>query len=388
MSRSNKTTWVIVAGGFHQRGGMDKANYALAQYLSESGRRVHLVSHDVDDDVRRMPLTEVTLVQRPLQSVFLGEFALDRAGRSVRRRLESSGRSVRMVANGSSCLLGDVNWVHYVHGAWRGKAVGGSAAVHTRNVLQYRTLCSREKIAFRRAKLILTNSILTANHVAACLKGDPRKISTIYLGADPLSPIREAERAAAREKLNLASEIPVAAFVGSLGLDSRKGFDVLLKAWQILSRRPGWKAQLVVAGGGGALEACRDEARKLGLEDSVRFLGFSNEVSSILAASDVLVSPVRYEPYGLNIQEALSRGLAILTSDRAGIAERFSPDLTPLLIRDPESADELVHKTLLWHEGRQDWARRFRRLGDELRERTWGRMSQDIVQFVESALGA
>lgn len=384
---SQETTWIIVAGGFHQYGGMDKANYALAQYLVECGRAVHLVSHDVDETFKHMPSVAVTMVRRPMNSVFLGEFELDRTARAVRKRLQSQGRKIRLVSNGSSCLLGDVNWVHYVHGAWRGTNAGMSAVVRTRNVLQYRMLCSRENIAFRRAKLILTNSKLTADHVAACLKKDPSKINTIYLGADPMAPIQNDERTNARNRLNIPGDIPVAAFVGSLGLDSRKGFDVLLKAWQTLSRTVGWDAQLLVAGGGSALGPLQSEVESLGLSKSIRFLGFCNDVSSVLAASDVLISPVRYEPYGLNVQEALSRGLAVLTSVRAGIAERFTDDLSPLLIRDPESVAECMEKILLWSRNRQSWAGRFRRLGDELRQRTWPLMSRDIVNFVESTLG-
>jgi hypothetical protein len=40
--------WVIVAGGFHQKGGMDKANLALADYLLEREVPVHLVTHSVE----------------------------------------------------------------------------------------------------------------------------------------------------------------------------------------------------------------------------------------------------------------------------------------------------------------------------------------------------
>ena len=42
-----RTPWVIVAGGFHHRGGMDRANAALAAYLLESGTPVHLVGHEI-----------------------------------------------------------------------------------------------------------------------------------------------------------------------------------------------------------------------------------------------------------------------------------------------------------------------------------------------------
>ena len=40
--------WVIVAGGFHPRGGMDRANAELAAFLASAGTPVHLVAHEID----------------------------------------------------------------------------------------------------------------------------------------------------------------------------------------------------------------------------------------------------------------------------------------------------------------------------------------------------
>lgn len=382
----DQITWLLVAGGFHQRGGMDKANYALAQFLSESGRPVHLVTHDVDNPLRGMPGVSVTVVKRPANSVFLGEFALDRAVRIARQRLQAEGHRVRTVANGSSCLIGDVNWVHYVHSAWRPRRQELSVPFRVRSAVQQQVACSRERIAFERAKLILTNSNLTAEHVAACLKGDRRKLKTVYLGADPLVPTGDGDREQARRRWDLPSSALVAAFVGGFGLDSRKGFDVLLKAWRVLSSRVGWDVHLLVAGDGPALARYRREAERSEASKSIRFLGFCREIDAVLAASDLLISPVRYEPYGLNVQEALSSGLAVLTSANAGIAERFTAELSPLLIRDPNSVEECVEKIRCWRADKKRWAARFRRLGDELRGRTWQAMSRDIVNLVDAEL--
>jgi glycosyltransferase involved in cell wall biosynthesis len=365
---------------------MDKANYALAEYLSEAGRPVHLVSHYVDASLKEMPGIRVTVVKRPFESVFLGEYILDRAARAVRKRLRSQRQDVRILANGSSCLVGDVNWVHYVHNAWAPTGAGEPPSMRLRSTIQRHTLCWRERVAFHRAKLILTNSKLTTDHVSACLGSDRRKVSTIYLGADPLFPIEESERTAARLRWNIPAHVPVAAFVGSFGMDSRKGFDVLLRSWEALCSRNGWDAQLLVAGDGPALGRFRRQAESSRAGNSIRFLGFSTEIESVLAASDVLISPVRYEPYGLNIQEALSRGLPVLTSASAGIAERFSGELASLLIRNPESVDECIEKILRWRADTTAWSLRFRQLGDQLRKRSWRMMAQDIVSFVDSVL--
>jgi glycosyltransferase involved in cell wall biosynthesis len=381
-----KVVWVLVAGGFHKRGGMDKANYALAEFLAASRQKVHLVTHDCEEELVRHPHISTTIVKRPLNSVFLGEFDLDRAARFVKRRLKLDGYSVRLVANGSNCLEGDVNWVHYVHGAWKPGKNEVPLSFRARNLVQQQITIRRERIAFQRAKLIITNSNLTKEHVEAHLHSGCEKVRTMYLGADPMHVIGEAERAAARKNMNLPHDRPVAAFVGALGLDSRKGFDTILKSWEILYKRAQWDVTLLVAGAGAALEGWKAVVAQKGLAGSIRFLGFRNDIESVLAASDLLLSPVRYEPYGLNVQEALTCGMAVLTAARAGVAERFPNDLYPLLLRNPDNAYECAERLLLWRRNQACWQERFQKFGDELRRRTWQVMAEEMIDILEEQL--
>ena len=110
--------------------------------------------------------------------------------------------------------------------------------------------------------------------------------------------------------------------MGALG-DVRKGFDTLFEAWRRLVGDPGWDARLVVVGTGTSLPSWRARAVDEGLGGSIAFLGFRDDVPDVLAACDLLVSPTRYEAYGLNVQEALCTGLPAIVSAGAGIAERY-----------------------------------------------------------------
>jgi glycosyltransferase involved in cell wall biosynthesis len=381
-----KIVWIVVAAGFHKRGGMDKANYAWAEFLAGSQQRVHLVAHDCDESLAELARVSTTIVAKPLNSLFLGEFGLDRAGRAAKRRFEAEGYTVCLVANGSNCLEGDVNWVHYVHAAWEPKIDEAPLSFRVRNLIQQRIALRRERIAFQRAKIIITNSHLTKKHVETYLHEDCEKVRTVYLGADAMDVPEDDRRAAAKKSLNIPQDRLVAAFVGGLGLDSRKGFDTIVKSWEILRKRTQWDVTLLVAGAGPALEGWKAAVAKKGLSDSIRFLGFCDDVESVLAASDLLLSPVRYEPYGLNIQEALTCGLAVLTSASAGVAERFPNDLYPLLLRNPENAHEYAERLLLWRRDPQIWRQRFQRFGDELRHRTWKVMAEDMLELLEAQL--
>jgi hypothetical protein len=63
--------WVLVAGGFHRCGGMDKANLALAEHLVGRGTCVHVVCHSVDAELAEHPKVTVHMV-----FVFVGESAV------------------------------------------------------------------------------------------------------------------------------------------------------------------------------------------------------------------------------------------------------------------------------------------------------------------------
>ena len=124
--------------------------------------------------------------------------------------------------------------------------------------------------------------------------------------------------------------------MGALGYDDRKGFDVLFRAWERLCSRPDWDVDLLVAGSGPAAPAWHAKVKAAGLEHRIRLLGFTDQVKSVLAAADLLVSPVRYESYGLNVQEAICRGVPAMVSASAGVAEQYDAGFAPLLIPDPE----------------------------------------------------
>src|SRR6516165_2333644 len=121
--------WVLVSADFRQQGGQSKANAALADYLLARGTPVHLVAHDVDGRFPGRPGCTTHDVPRPAGADLLGVLALRRRGWAVARAVCAADRGARVVVNGGCCAWADVNWVHYVHGAWR---PGGGAPLWSR----------------------------------------------------------------------------------------------------------------------------------------------------------------------------------------------------------------------------------------------------------------
>lgn len=383
MSKPNKGSWVIIAAGFHQKGGMDKANHALADYLLEREIPVHLVTHSADPALANHPLATVHLVARPANSFYLGEFALAARGRKIARRVLRQDPSAQIVSNGGNCVWPGINWAHYVHRAWTGPK-RGPLAYRLKDALASNRARRTEKAAFQRARLIISNSNRTTSELVKYFGVNPDRVHTVYLGSEGWGPVSADERAAARKVLQVNETRSLAVFVGALGYDDRKGFDVLFQAWERLCARPDWDVDLMVAGSGPAAPVWQAKIKEANLEGRIRLLGFTEEVKKILASADLLVSPVRYESYGLNVQEAICRGVPAIVTASAGVAEQYSPEFAPLLLPDPENVGDLVERLLAWRSRQEQWRARFQPFGARLRSRSWRDTAADFVSIVQN----
>ncbi len=372
--------WVIVCGGFHRRGAMDRANAALAGYLVEGGHRVHLVAHDVDRRWLAEPRVDVAIVKRPAGSFMAGELALERRGHRAAAVVRRTGRAVRVLANGGNMAGADVNWVHSVHHAWPCSDAQAPAWFRVKNRATRAWARVRELRAVRSAGAVVTNSRRTTNDVVTMLGVPPERVHTVYLGSDgDWIPPTAAERRAARERWD-AGDRPLVAFIGALGHDTNKGIDLLLDAWCRL-RAAGWTASLVVAGPGHR-ERWRRRASAMG--GSVRFVGHIDNIGTLLAAADVLVSPVRYEAYGLAAHEALCRGVPVIITASAGIVERLPADLADLLLPDPPAVEPLVERLGRWAARPDEWRRRVEPVSHSLRAYQDREMAARIVEIASA----
>lgn len=196
LTRSSDTTspWVIVAGGFHHKGGMDKANLALAEFLLEKDTPVHLIGHGIESDLQKHPLATVHLIPRPAQSFLLGEFALAIRAKSIIGQIVGKWPQARVVVNGGNCVWPGINWAHYVHHAWSPPR-NGSWLYEMKGALSANWAKRTERAAFRRARLVITNSKRTSREVAEYFGVDERRVHTVYLGSDPAGDPQHAKSA-------------------------------------------------------------------------------------------------------------------------------------------------------------------------------------------------
>lgn len=114
-------------------------------------------------------------------------------------------------------------------------------------------------------------------------------------------------------------------FVGRLVSD--KGVDVLLDAMALLAAE-GLRPRLAVTGDGPELPGLREQARALGIEEQVDFLGTrtGEELVEILNRHRILVAPSRYqEPFGIVALEGIACGCVVVGSEGGGLKEAIGP---------------------------------------------------------------
>lgn len=372
--------FVVVTGDVVRTGGMDRANYALVEHLAREGADVHAVAYRVDEALRAMPNVRFHRVPKPANRYLLAAPLLATAGLGWARWAKARGG--RAIVNGGNCPARAANWVHYVHAAYVPEVFGGVAR-RARVRASHELALANERRALRRATLVIANSERTKRDVIEKVGVAPERVHTVYYGIDAslFRQVSADERADAKERFGWPRDRPLVAFVGALG-DRRKGFDVVFDAWKTLCASSSWDADLVVIGSGAELPAWKERAASVGIAGRVRFLGFRRDVPAVLAACDALASPNRYEAYGLAIQEALCTGLPCVISSTSGVAERYTDELTALLLDDPEDARGLVVRLDAWRAARAEFETSTRALASSLRARSWDDMAADVRRLV------
>jgi glycosyltransferase involved in cell wall biosynthesis len=116
-------------------------------------------------------------------------------------------------------------------------------------------------------------------------------------------------------------------FLGRVGV--RKGVADLLQALAspVLAAHS-WHIDLA---GDGDIEAYADRARALGLQDRVRFHGWTDP-APLLARADILVLPSRNEGLPVAIIEAMAHGLPVVATPVGAIEEAVRHEQTGLIV--------------------------------------------------------
>lgn len=138
--------------------------------------------------------------------------------------------------------------------------------------------------------------------------------------------------------------------IGCVGrLNTWKGQELAISMMKYLN---GYELVLV---GDGIMEVrLKTLCRELGVADTVRFLGFREDVLDQMALLEVLVATPRYaEPFGLVFLEAMSMGLPVATFKAGGPAEILDEERSLFFTsRDPQEMADQLHRFLVEGKGK------------------------------------
>lgn len=204
------------------------------------------------------------------------------------------------------------------------------------------------------------------------------KIEVVHNGV-PMEEMRkclEQDRDALRSRLDLP---PDALIVGTVTrLTRKKGNRYFIEAASlVLKDMP--HAFFLLAGEGPERAMLENQARRLGIQDRVRFMGFRSDVTDILAAIDIKVLSSLSEGLSGALIEAKALGRAIIAASTGGVPEIITDNQTGLLIppgnskaladrilrllKDPEERRRLG-EAALWDSRRHDIRVQAARIGE------------------------
>ncbi|MCL4465447.1 MAG: glycosyltransferase family 4 protein [Chloroflexi bacterium] len=175
------------------------------------------------------------------------------------------------------------------------------------------------RLATRRARHILADSECSKQDLQRIFGVPGEKVTVVYPGVDAsFHPRPQVELAGVKEKYGLPPR-----FMLYLGINKpHKNLPRLVEAYAAVRNDLG--CPLVLAGKEDPRwPQTRHTAARLGIEDSVRFLGDVPEADlpALYNLATVFVMPSLYEGFGLPLAEAMASGVACVSSDAGSLSE-------------------------------------------------------------------
>ncbi len=169
-------------------------------------------------------------------------------------------------------------------------------------------------------------------------------------------------------------------------LEEQKAHDVLFEALSRLVKN-GFDFTLVVAGDGSRRSWLEQQALSLGLSPRVQFVGQLEDVGSLLAASDAVLLPSRWEGLPLVLLEGMARARPIVATAVGGVGDVLTDGVHGTLV--PAGDVEALAEALMNLQRKSD---RAWRMGQAAAERvrdhyTWHVVAEDFESVYDEVLG-
>jgi len=178
----------------------------------------------------------------------------------------------------------------------------------------------------------------------------PRRGDLIYIGNgvdltefDPCK-FHPCQRLRVRESLGINGTDPVITLIGRINRE--KGYDDLVEALHMVRDMP-WQA-LLVGSDEGFLTSLKHQINSSGLQEKIRILGFRNDITDLLLATDIYVLPSYREGLPRSLIEAQAMALPCVATAIRGCREIVEEGVTGFLFKpgDRKALGAALHKLL------------------------------------------
>jgi glycosyltransferase involved in cell wall biosynthesis len=214
--------------------------------------------------------------------------------------------------------------------------------------LQVSARRSIERTVLKRSDQIIVLSEYTREKLQRTYEMIPSKVSVIPGGVDLQRFRPSTDKDQIRARMGLPEDKFILFTVRNLV--PRMGLENLISAFKIVQN--GRRDLLLVVGGEGPLEtALREQVKRYGLEDFVRFVGYipDEDLPSYYQMADLFILPTsELEGFGLVTVEALASGLPVLGTPVGGTREILTNLGSDYLLDDstPQSIAKGILKAL------------------------------------------
>lgn len=147
------------------------------------------------------------------------------------------------------------------------------------------------------------------------------------------------DRIRIREELGISSDDIVVVSTGRIILE--KGYGTVKDI--LLAGKPWGNVKFLIVGEGNYKKEFEETVQLNGLQEAVFFLGYRNDVDSILNASDIYLSCTWHETFGNSIIEGSYHRLPVVASRVGGVPEIVADGETGYLV-DFKDVESFLHK--------------------------------------------
>jgi glycosyltransferase involved in cell wall biosynthesis len=199
-------------------------------------------------------------------------------------------------------------------------------------------------VLVRLAHSIVCVSEFTAKYTPPAMARRITVVNNPFDMAGP-PPDRSESRAALLREMQCETNCRIVGFFGNL--IQRKRHLVFVRAAALIKEALDTPAVFALFGADreDSAEKVRRAARELGIDDSIRLMGFRSPVEPWMAACDVVLAPAVDEGFGRGLVEAMSVGTPVVATGSGGHAEIVRDGETGLLV-PPDDAETLADAAL------------------------------------------